>query len=85
MLFRLATLDAIAAGDVTIAYRRWTRPTVKQGGTLVTPVGVLAIDALEVVDPATITEADARRAGHDSPRGRAGDAGGRSRPATSTA
>ena len=39
---------------------------MKEGGTLVTPVGVLAIDALEVVDPATITEADARRAGHAS-------------------
>ena len=67
MLFRMATLDAIAAGDVTMAFRRWTRPTVKQGGTLVTRVGVLAIDALEVVDPASITDDEARRAGHDSP------------------
>jgi nucleotide-binding universal stress UspA family protein len=67
MLFRAATLDAIAAGEVTIAFRRWTRPTVKAGGTLVTRVGVLAIDALDVVDPATITADDARRAGHPSP------------------
>jgi len=66
MLFRAATLDAIAAGDVTIAFRRWTRPTVKEGGTIVTPVGVLAIDRLELVDPATITDEDARRAGHPS-------------------
>jgi nucleotide-binding universal stress UspA family protein len=66
MLLRMATLDAIAAGEVTTAYRRWTRPTVKEGGTLVTAIGVLSIDALDVVDPATITEADARRAGHAS-------------------
>jgi hypothetical protein len=66
MLFRAATLDAIATGDVTIAFRRWTRPTVKQGGTLVTRVGVLAIDALEPIEPDDITEDDARRAGHGS-------------------
>ena len=80
MLFRAGTLDAIAAGEVTIAFRRWTRPTVKQGGSLVTRVGVLAIDTLEVVEPDAITDADARRAGHDSRdevlamlAGRAGD------------
>ena len=80
MLFRAGTLDAIAAGEVTIAFRRWTRPTVKQGGTLITRVGVLAIDALEVVDPRAITDDDARRAGHESRddvlgmlAGRAGD------------
>ena len=66
MLFRAGTLDAIATGEVTIAFRRWTRPTVKQGGNLTTRVGVLAIDALAVVDPADITDEDARRAGHDS-------------------
>lgn len=66
MLFLARTLDAIAAGEVTTAYRRWTRPTVRQGGTLVTPIGVLAIDTLDVVDPATITADDARRAGHGS-------------------
>jgi nucleotide-binding universal stress UspA family protein len=66
MLFRVGTLEGIASGDVTLAFRRWTRPTVRQGGTLVTRVGVLAIDTLEVVDPGDITEEDARRAGHDS-------------------
>lgn len=66
MLFRVATLHAIAEGAVTTAFRRWTRPTVKAGGTLVTPIGVLAIDALEVIDPAAITDDDARRAGHRS-------------------
>lgn len=66
MLFRVETLQAIADGEVTTAFRRWTRPTVKAGGTLVTPVGVLAIDALEVVDPDAITDEDARGAGHRS-------------------
>jgi hypothetical protein len=46
MLFKQATLAAIAAGRVTLAFRRWRRPTVRAGGTLVTPVGMLAIDAV---------------------------------------
>jgi hypothetical protein len=67
MQFPLPTLDRIARGEVTVAFRRWKRPTVKLGGTLITRAGVLAIDALDVIEPAEITAADARRAGHASP------------------
>jgi hypothetical protein len=63
MLFRQADLAAIASGDVTLAFRRWRRPTVKAGGTLQTRVGVLAIDAVDIVEPDSITPADAQRAG----------------------
>ena len=34
MLIRRADLDRIASGEVTLAFRRWRRPTVKAGGTL---------------------------------------------------
>src|SRR6185436_18178680 len=67
MQFPMSTLDAIGRGEVTVAFRRWTRPTVKLGGTLITRVGVLAIDALDVIEPDEITTADARRAGQESP------------------
>lgn len=66
MLLRAATLEAIAAGAVTVAFRRWRRPTVKAGGTLTTRVGVLAIDAVEPVSLDDLTDEDARRAGHAS-------------------
>jgi hypothetical protein len=66
MLFRLDVLRRIAEGEVTLAFRRWRRPTVKAGGTLRTPVGVLAIESIEVVDERDVTEADARRAGAES-------------------
>jgi hypothetical protein len=66
MLFRRADLDAIAAGDITLAFRRWRRPTVKAGGSLRTRAGLLAIESVAVVDPARITRADARRAGFAS-------------------
>ena len=68
MRFRLVDLPAIAAGDLTLAFRRWRRPTVKAGGTLLTPVGLLAIDAVDVVEPTAITRADARRAGFAASR-----------------
>jgi hypothetical protein len=59
-------LDEIAAGRVTLAFRRWTRPTVRAGGTLRTAVGVLAIDAVEAVDEGAVSDDDARRAGFAS-------------------
>jgi hypothetical protein len=49
---------------VTVAFRRWRRPTVKAGGRQRTPVGVLAIDAVDAIEPADITEEEARRAGY---------------------
>jgi hypothetical protein len=63
VLFRQDVLRRIGEGEVTLAFRRWRRPTVKAGGTLRTRVGVLAIDSVEVVDERDVTDADARRAG----------------------
>jgi hypothetical protein len=64
MLIRRETLQAIARGEVTLAFRRWTRPTVKAGGRLTTSVGVLAIEAVERIEEARIDDEDARRAGY---------------------
>jgi hypothetical protein len=66
MLFKKADLDGIAAGRITLAFRRWRRPTVRQGGTLRTRAGVLSIDAVSVVRMRDISAEDARRAGSDS-------------------
>lgn len=66
MLFKRAFLDGIVSGDITVAFRRWTRPTVRAGGTLKTAVGVLAIETVERVAAEAITEAEARRAGYPS-------------------
>ena len=66
MLFKQAILQRIAAGEVTLAFRRWKRPTVKAGGRLRTAAGVLAIERVEAVGPEPITADEARRAGFDS-------------------
>jgi hypothetical protein len=64
MLFDQETLGRIAAGEVTLAFRRWHRPTVKAGGTLRTRVGVLSIDSVDEVPLERVTDDDARWAGH---------------------
>lgn len=66
MLFRKEFLDGICAGTVTLAFRRWQRPSVRGGGTLLTPVGKLCIESVEPVALTRISEGDARRAGYDS-------------------
>ena len=64
MLFRRADLDGIAAGAITVAFRRWDAPRVRPGGRQRTPIGIVEIDAVEPV-PA-VTEADAAAAGFAS-------------------
>jgi hypothetical protein len=80
MLFRRPVLDAIAAGEVTVAFRRWRRPTVRTGGTLRTAAGVLEIREVRSIDASELSESEARRAGYptlealrkDLDRGRGG-------------
>lgn len=66
MIFKQHALDGIRARTVTLAFRRWTRPTVKAGGTLLTAAGQLHIGAIRTVTAAQISEADAGRAGYAS-------------------
>jgi hypothetical protein len=66
MLFRQTFLEGIRLGTITLAFRRWRRPSVRAGGTLLTPVGQLAIASVDEVAITGISEADARRAGYES-------------------
>jgi hypothetical protein len=66
MLFRHTFLEGLRKGTVTLAFRRWHRPSVRAGGTLLTPVGQLAIASVSPVSLDQISEADARRAGYES-------------------
>ena len=63
MLLKLDVLEAIKRGDITLQFRRWTRPSVKPGGTLKTKVGLLRIGRIDEMDPADVTLADAKKAG----------------------
>jgi hypothetical protein len=66
VLFPVAVRRRIAGGEVTVAFRRWKRPTVKGGGTLRTPIGVLGIDSVERIAVRDIAPEDIRAAGFAS-------------------
>ena len=63
MLLKLDVLEAIKRGEITLQFRRWTRPSVKPGGTLKTKVGLLQIGRIDDMSPDAVTEQDARKAG----------------------
>jgi hypothetical protein len=66
MLFEQRLWAGLADGTVTVTFRRWRRPRARPGARHLTPAGVLAVDAVAEVDPAGISEADARAAGFGS-------------------
>jgi hypothetical protein len=63
MLIKLEVLEAIKRGEITLQFRRWTRPSVKAGGTLRTKIGLLRIGNITEMSPADVSAADARKAG----------------------
>ncbi|MEM7311822.1 MAG: ASCH domain-containing protein [Planctomycetota bacterium] len=66
MLIRTAILKRIQSGEITLAFRRWKRATVKAGGTLNTAIGQLSIDSLKQIPLEKITAKDAKSAGFES-------------------
>lgn len=66
MLFRQDALDGIREGRITLAFRRWRRPTVRTGGTLMLPIGQLQIAEVRQIVEEDITDDDASRAGYSS-------------------
>jgi hypothetical protein len=59
-------LDGVRHGTITRAYRKWRRPTVKSGGTLLTAAGQLEIRAVAPAALDAVTDADAQAAGFPS-------------------
>jgi hypothetical protein len=66
MILRTHVLEEIRAGRITLAFRRWRRPTVRSGGTLRTALGVLAIESVAPVDAEALSVEDAVGAGFAS-------------------
>ena len=55
--------EDVMSGEITVSFRLWRRPKVRQGGQY--PVGPVKIevDSVELVPFASITLADIRRSG----------------------
>jgi hypothetical protein len=64
MLIKDDVIEKIKAGEITLLFRRWSRPGAKAGGSQMTQGGVIGIDTVEVVTEDEITELDAREAGY---------------------
>jgi hypothetical protein len=81
VLIRRDVLERIRDGRVTHAFRRWRRPSVQSGGTLLTSIGQLHISSVSTVPESALTAEDAAAAGYSSlddllrdlHRGRKGD------------
>ena len=63
MQFSPELRDDVAAGDITVSFRLWTRPKVRVGGSYSVGPCRIEVDAVELVPFASITRADVRRAG----------------------
>ena len=63
MEFSRELRDDVLAGDITLSVRLWKRPQVKEGGRYRVGLGLIEVDAIELLPFAAITEADVRRAG----------------------
>jgi hypothetical protein len=68
VLFEQRFRAGIAAGSVTVTFRRWRRSQVVAGRSYRTAGGIVDVASVTVVDPGSITDADAVRSGY-------GDAG----------
>ncbi|WP_280384541.1 hypothetical protein [Nocardia wallacei] len=66
MLFTNRVAALIADGSVRVVFRRWATARAKPGGLVHTSAGVVRIEAVDRVDAADLTDADARAAGEDS-------------------
>ena len=64
MLIRKPILEQIKSGDVTLAFRRWRKPSVKSGSTLRTAGGLVLISAVSSCTRSEITNTNARKAGY---------------------
>ena len=63
MVWRMAELEAIRAGRIDLAFRRWDRPRLLVGTQMRTAVGLVEVTAVQEVALDTISERQARRAG----------------------
>lgn len=66
MRFTKEYWPGIAEGSISVAYRRWKRPTVVAGRMYRTGGGRVEVTSVSIVDPESITDRDVHATGHPS-------------------
>jgi hypothetical protein len=64
VLFERRLREGIDDGAVTVMFRRWRRVQAVAGRRYRTGTAMIEVDSVDAVDPAAITDADARHAGY---------------------
>jgi hypothetical protein len=64
MLFKTKFSALIKAKKIETAIRKWTKPTVKENGTLITPAGQLRITSVKKISYNEITDNEIIQAGY---------------------
>lgn len=63
MLLPPKVAAGVREGTVTLAFRRWRRPDVRPGQQFRSSAGVIRVDSVDVIDPASISNSEAALAG----------------------
>jgi hypothetical protein len=63
MIFKLAHLEGIKAGKITLAFRKWKNPTVRKGSRIKTEMAVVEISDISEISLTDISDSDAVDAG----------------------
>lgn len=64
MLFKTIHLQGIRSGTISLAFRRWEKPSIKAGTLLKTAIGLVEIVRIEMMDEAKLSDDDALQAGY---------------------
>jgi hypothetical protein len=70
--------DEVISGGITVSFRLWRRPKVREGGRYPVGPAEIEVDSVDLMPSAAITPADVRRSGErdrESLRQRAAHAG----------
>jgi hypothetical protein len=78
VLFAKWAWDGVADGSITVTFRRWKRRQAVAGHVYRTAAGRIVVTAVDVVDEAAVTDADARASGYRSAAALLGDLRGTS-------
>lgn len=66
MILKLAHLDGIRSGKITLAFRKWKKPTVNKGTQIKTEIAVVEITDISEIALDDITKQDSINAGFNS-------------------
>ncbi|HTF18669.1 MAG TPA: hypothetical protein VK658_11380 [Chryseolinea sp.] len=66
MIIKMQPLNAIREGQISLQFRKWTRPSVKQGTLLTTAIGQVEIQQIDVMNEQDVTDRDAKAAGFET-------------------